>query len=104
MENKLIYLLLEIVAKNGNVKRLVHEGLSFRDIATLNNSLINKGLLIFIEEKIQLSEEGKKKHAELENIFKELDKDKWINKEEKSKIEKFGKDFIYLPSQLDLNI
>ncbi len=103
MNNKHKYLLLEIVFENGNVKRLKHEGLSFKEIANLTNTLINENLIIYQNDLVKLSKLGIEKHLELQPIYKEVNKDKWIEKENDSKIERLDTSFIYLPNQSEIH-
>ena len=103
MKNKYIYLLLEIIKNNGNVKRLTHEGLKFSEIADLTSEIISKKYADYNEDNIFLTELGLKSLAEFSENFKERDKNNWIIKEEKSKIKKLDKDFIYLPNQNELS-
>lgn len=103
MKNKNFYLLLNIIKKNGNVKRLIHENLDFKQIADLTNSALIENLISFDEETLVLTKSGEDLFNELDTKYKETNKDKWIKKEIKSKIIKFEKDFIYLPSQNDLD-
>ena len=76
MNNKNLYLLLDIVKKNGNVKRLIHEKLDFREIADLTNYAIANDLIFFNEETLVVSDKGNLLYNELEEKYKERDKDK----------------------------
>ncbi len=104
MNNKNLYLLLNIVKKNGNVKRLIHENLDFKEIADLTNQAIVNDLILFKEDNLILTTKGEMLYTKLEEVYKEKDKDKWIFKENISKIPKIEKDFIYLPNQKELNL
>lgn len=103
MNPKSTYLLLKIVKNNGNVKRLIHENLNFKEIADLTNIAMSEGLIIFNNENLILSALGEKKYSELLDKFKEQNKDKWIEKEIESKIPRLEKDFIFLPDQNELD-
>ncbi|PVV55983.1 hypothetical protein [Chryseobacterium sp. HMWF035] len=103
MKNKHIYLLLEIIKNNGNVKRLTHEGLRFSEIADLTSKVIADNYAEYIEDNIVLTEIGTQFLSTLTEDFKERDKNNWIIKENKSKIKKIDKDFIYLPNLKELS-
>ncbi|MAP55127.1 MAG: hypothetical protein CL605_09515 [Altibacter sp.] len=99
MNEKHLYILLNVVKNNGDIKRLTREGLSFKDIAELSNQAIKHEFLIYEEHSIAISEKGLKSIKKLDKKFKILDKNKWIEKESKSQISKLDKDFIFLPNQ-----
>lgn len=103
MKNKHIYLLLEIIKNNGNVKRLTHEGLRFSEIANLTSKVIEDNYAEYIEDNILLTEIGLKFLSKLGEDYKERDKNSWITEESKSKINKIDKDFIYLPNLKELS-
>ncbi|MGV2450034.1 UNVERIFIED_CONTAM: hypothetical protein POZ17_09235 [Ralstonia mannitolilytica] len=103
MKNKHIYLLLEIIKNNGNVKRLTHEGLKFSEIADLTLKVIENNYAEYKEDNILLTEIGMDFLSQLSEKFKEKDKNNWILKEIKSEINKLDKDFIYLPNQNELS-
>lgn len=97
-----IFLLLDIIKKNGNVKKLIHKGLDFTEIANLTNKLIEMDLIVYTEGQVKISPKGENTYSKLEKKFKIKDKDKWIEEENDSKIEKISKDFIYLPKLNEL--
>lgn len=103
MKNKHIYILLEIIKNNGNVKRLVHEGLKFSQIADLTSEIISNEYAKYKGDNIFLTELGLDYLSEFRENFKKREKESWIVKEEKSKISKIDKDFIYLPNQKELS-
>jgi hypothetical protein len=103
MKNKYIYILLEIIKNNGNVKRLTHEGLKFHEIADLTSEMISNEYAEYKDDKLLLTRTGEDKLVELNIKHKERDKNNWIIKEEKSMIEKIDKDFIYLPNQKEIS-
>ncbi|MBF8456894.1 hypothetical protein IV494_06825 [Kaistella sp. G5-32] len=103
MNKKYKVLLLHIIEANGNLNQLVREGLSYKSISELTESLVFENLLIFKDEKIKITELGLNFLETEKNIIKKEDKDSWIVEESKSKIPKIELDFIYLPDQNKLN-
>lgn len=102
-KTSLLYMLLSVIHSNGNVNRLIREGLSFKEIAEMTQVAISKGYVTYEGERMRLSNSGISLHAELAVEFKRTNKDKWIEKEEKSIIEKIDKNFVFLPNQNELH-
>lgn len=102
MTKKKLVLLLHIINSNGNIKRLLHEGLTFRDIAELTNSAIDNGYLIYRDQNVALTLEGIDFLTAEQQILKKVDKDQWIKKELSSEIQKLDKNVIFLPRQNEL--
>ncbi|MCH4896110.1 hypothetical protein E0494_05275 [Marinilabiliaceae bacterium JC040] len=103
MNEKILYTLLSVVKNNGDAKKLIHEGLSYQQIAEYTGEAINSGFIEYSDGVVQLAEKGEEKIASLDYKFKITDKNKWIKPKEKSKIkDKLPKDFIYLPHQNEL--
>jgi hypothetical protein len=106
MENeKFKYLLLHIVAGNGNVKRLVHEGYSYSEVFEFVHVLKSEGLLVSSENMLYLSEKGKTAYQALSKIHKPKAKKEWIQEDEASKIPTLHINSVFIPldSNLDLN-
>nr|WP_042297400.1 hypothetical protein [Nonlabens ulvanivorans] len=103
MKEEHLYILLNIVKNNGDIKRLTREGISFKEIAELSNQAIKSGFLMYQDSAISISELGIEKIKNLDLKFKTFDKSKWIEKETRSKIPKLDKNFIFLPNQKELD-
>ena len=101
LSNQKLYSLLYVINNNSNIKRLIHIGLTYSEIADIIKTLLEEKLILN-QEKLELTESGKKLFHELESEYKNTEKDKWIEKEKKSKIDKIDKDFIYLPDPKEL--
>lgn len=99
-ENK--YILLEIILKNGSINRLTNNGVSYDEISKLITLLISENLIEYKDEKISLTEKGMIELKSLEIIFKKKKKEEWILPDEKSKIAKLEKSFIFVPKQNEL--
>jgi hypothetical protein len=102
MKEKEIYLLLNAIKKNTDIKRLVREGLSYTDIAQLTKRAIANGLITYEDEKVNLSEQGAKLYEQIMDSYKRTNKEEWIEKAEKNRIEKIDKNFIFVPRQSEL--
>lgn len=99
LNNKDLYQLLYILKNNGNIKRLIRENITFIDIINNVKMLTNDFFLNNDNGKLSFTETGEKLFEELDREYKSRNKDKWIESEKKSKIEKLDIDFVYLPDQ-----
>ena len=102
MNDKHLYILLSVIKNNGDIKRLKREGISYQEIAQLTQKSIETNLIIYTDDLIELSEFGLNKLKELEKLYKEKNKELWIENEKESIIPKLEKDFIFLPNQNEL--
>ncbi len=102
MDEHKLYILLNLIERNGDVKQLIREGMSYEEIAVFTKIAIGKGYVSYKEDDVLISEDGHIKLQILAKKFKKTDKKKWIDKEEQSKIPKLEKDFIFLPNQDNL--
>lgn len=102
LNNNELYLLIHIIKFNGNLKKLIRNDISYVEIVKNMKVLIEDKYLSYEEGKLNLTEEGEKLYIELSKKYKNTDKNKWIEKELQSKIEKLDIDFIYLPNQNEL--
>jgi hypothetical protein len=104
MNEKYLYTLLIIVKKNGDALRLIREGLTYLEIADLTNTALDEGYIEFgKEDELITTAKGDIKILELESQFKKTNKREWISPENKSKIPKLDKDFIFLPHQNEIH-
>lgn len=102
MKEKEIYLLLNAIKKNTDIKRLVREGLSYSDIARLTKDAITNELVDYQDEKIQLSIKGNELYEQIKDNYKRTNKDEWIEKDLKSQIPRIDKNTIFVPRQNEL--
>lgn len=102
LNNNELYLLIHIIKFNGNLKKLVRNDIPYVEIVKNMKALIEDKLLSYEEGNLKLTKEGEKLYIELSKKYKNRDKDKWIEKELDSKIEKLDINFIYLPNQNEL--
>lgn len=103
MNKNALYILLSIIKTNGSVTRLIREGLDYKTIGEMTNQAISDGLVIYKDDIIFLSPEGEDLLGELDKKLKVLDKKKWIEPKNDSKIPTLGKDFVFLPQQDELH-
>lgn len=102
MKEKEIYLLLNAIKKNTDIKRLVREGLSYSDIARLTKEAITNRLVDYQDEKIQLSDKGTELYEQLKDNYKRTNKGEWIEKDFRSQIPPIDKNIIFVPRQNEL--
>jgi len=104
MNKKDIYIILTIVKNNGDAQRLIRAGLSYKQIADITNYSIKEKLIEFTDEnRLFITEKGDNMILELNKDFKIRDKNMWIEKENKSRIPRLEKDFVYLPNQNEIH-
>lgn len=102
MKEKEIYLLLNAIKKNTDIKRLIREGLSYSAIARLTKEAISNELVTYEDEKIHLSEKGEQLYEKIKDNYKRTNKEEWIEKEFKSQIKRIDKNAIFVPRQNEL--
>lgn len=102
MNEKLMYMLLSIVKKDGDVRQLLKEDIDYKEIGDLINKALELKFLAFQDEKIILTSTGNKKLAKDWINFKSTNKKDWILPDTKNKISKIGKYDIYLPDESEL--
>ncbi|UBM61322.1 hypothetical protein LA303_07780 [Candidatus Sulfidibacterium hydrothermale] len=102
MKEKEIYLLLNAIKKNTDIKRLVREGLSYTKIVELTKEVISNGFVTYDNDVITLSEKGELFYDKVKDSFKRINKEEWIEKDLKNKIPKLDKNVIFLPRQNEL--
>ncbi len=102
MKEENLYTLLDVIYKNGSVKRLTRNGISFNEIAKISEQAILDGLIINTSERIILTGNGIELLKSLEKKYKKTNKNEWIDKELKSQVKRIDKNFIFLPSQNEL--
>jgi hypothetical protein len=102
MEEKELYLLLNVIKNNGDIKRLVREGINYKEIAELTNEAISRKLVTYIDNQILLSDLGNSRFEEIKNNYKKTNKDEWIEKDKKNQIPGIEKNTIFVPRQNEL--
>ena len=88
-ENKLT-ILLHIIKNNGNVNKLVREGVSFKEITSLTNEAIEKEYLTYENEKISVTDKGTEFLKQTIEVIKKTNKNEWIEKDLKSQVNRIG--------------
>jgi predicted methyltransferase len=100
-QNKNLTLLLDVILRNGDIRKLINDGLDYQSIADLTKLALKDGYLQVDEGKIKVSKSG------LSFIEKNKDltiksKEDWIRPLDKSKIRRLEKNEIFLPKQDEL--
>jgi predicted transcriptional regulator len=96
-------LILNMIEDSGNIKRLLRENLSYKEISEITNKLVEDELLSYVEKKIILTKKGKEVLSKNKLLIKETNKENWIQPENRSRIKKYERNFIYLPNQTELD-
>lgn len=96
-------LMLNLIEDSGNIKRLLRENLSYKEISELTSKLVKDELLAYIDKKIILTDKGKKILTDSKHLIKETNKELWIQPENKSRVKKIERNFIYLPNLTELD-
>ncbi|MBL1220145.1 hypothetical protein JET18_04805 [Chryseobacterium sp. L7] len=100
LNNTDLYQLLYILKFNGALTKLVRNNISYIDIVNNIKNLTTENILNYVDQKITLTEKGENLFEKLSITYKSKNKDEWIVKESKSKLEeKIDIDFVYLPDQ-----
>lgn len=102
MTNENLYILLDIVFRNGSVKRLARAGIDYNEIAIQTGIAIKDELITYSEEKIILTDKGVELYKQLETTYKRTKKEEWIEKDKKNQIAKIDKNTIFVPRQNEL--
>ena len=102
MKNKNLYLLLEIILNKGDARRLVMEGLDYKEIGELTTLALQEELILFDNNTLILSTKGTDRYNADLKTFKKVNKDEWILPDNKSRISKIDKNTIFLPRQDEL--
>ncbi|WP_294278495.1 hypothetical protein [uncultured Chryseobacterium sp.] len=100
LNNNDLYQLLYVLKFNGSLTKLIRNEINYIDIVNTIKSLTNENIVSYINQKITLTEKGEKLLEELSLTYKSKNKEEWIKKESKSRLdEKLDLDFVYLPDQ-----
>ena len=102
MKDNKLTLLLHIIKSNGNINKLVREGVSFKEITNLTNNAIENAYLTYENEKVFVTEKGNDFLTQTTESIKKTNKNELIEKDLKSQVKRIDKNFIFLPRQNEL--
>mgnify|MGYP000190324201 CR=1 FL=1 len=102
MKENNLFILLDVIHRNGSVKRLTRNGIDFNQIAVETNQAIIDGLVTNNEKRIVLTDKGIELLRILETKYKKTNKNEWIEKDLKSQIPRIDKNTIFVPRQNEL--
>ena len=102
--NKQLLLYLNIIQTKGNILKLIHNGIRFKDIPNLTAEAIELSYLEYKDDKLVLSDAGKKILETENHLLKDRNHETWIEKEKSSMIPKIEEGFIFLPNQHNLQL
>ncbi len=104
MENQNLYILLDVIFRNGSVKRLARKGVDYNEIAIQTQNAIKNDLVSYDDQRVILTFKGVELLKQLEITYKKTKKEEWIEKDEKNRLDKNRreKNFIFVPRQTEL--
>lgn len=102
MTEEKLYIFLDIIFRNGSVKRLSREGVDYNEIAKQTQKAIENGLIEYNNERVILTSLGITRLKELESQYIKTNKNEWIEKDLKNQISRIEKNFIFVPRQNEL--
>lgn len=104
MEKENLYILLDVIFRNGSLKRLARKGVDYNEIANQTQIAIKNELVSYDKERVILTPRGLELLKQLEITYKKTTKSEWIEKDEKNRLGKNRreKNFIFVPRQNEL--
>jgi hypothetical protein len=104
MEKENLYILLDVIFRNGSLKRLARKGVDYNEIANQTQIAIKNELVTYDKERVVLTAKGLELLKQLEKTYKRTTKSEWIEKDEKNRLDKNRRDknFIFVPNQNEL--
>jgi hypothetical protein len=104
MEKENLYILLDVIFRNGSLKRLARKGVDYNEIANQTQIAIKNELVSYDKERVILTLKGLELLKQLEITYKKTNKSEWIEKDEKNRLDKNRreKNFIFIPRQNEL--
>ncbi len=104
MEKENLYILLDVIFRNGSLKRLARKGVNYNEIANQTQLAIKNDLVTYDKERVVLTAKGLELLKQLEITYKRTTKSEWIEKDEKNRLDKNRreKNFIFVPKQNEL--
>ncbi len=103
MKDAILFKLLLVVKGSGYITDLKKDGYSYVRIAEFFNYLDKEGLVEKKDDKLTLSNTGMKRLKELNKKYDRKHFNQWIVPEDRSRVDKLDKNFVYLPNQNELN-
>ncbi|KYG72882.1 hypothetical protein [Roseivirga echinicomitans] len=104
MEKENLYILLDVIFRNGSLKRLARKGVDYNEIANQTQIAIKDELVSYNKQRVILTPKGLELLKQLEITYKKTTKSEWIEKDEKNRLGKNRreKNFIFIPRQNEL--
>lgn len=103
MTDRYLYKLLEAVSRKTDIRKLVNEGIDYKQIGDLTTICLTQGYLIFEDKALTITAKGLEKIEIDSKRFKRINKNEWILPDEKSKRKKIDENDIFLPSESELD-
>jgi len=102
MDQKKIFQVLDVIHRNGAIRKLIHIGYNYSQVANVLEYLTENKLVYENEARIILTDTGIELYNGLSAEHKQTDKDSWIKIDEKNKIEPIEENTIFIPDQNEL--
>jgi predicted transcriptional regulator len=96
-----LYKMLITIKEQKNLQSLLRLGMTYRQIADFAKQISGEGFVQLTDKGIVITEKGEKLLEDLAGVNKKTNKEEWIEPEEKARVEKISRDFIFLPRQSD---
>lgn len=103
MNQKKIYEVVDVIHRNGAIKKLIHIGFNYSEVAEILEYLIENKFVIETDEKVLLSKIGIEFYNKLSKEHKQRNKEYWIKHHEESMIKILDKNTIFVPDQNELD-
>ncbi|WP_448103964.1 hypothetical protein [Pedobacter panaciterrae] len=103
LEKKIVIQLLHIINSDGDIKKLRHSGLTYRQIAELIDANVTNGNLDGNDDIVTITQQGKDLLQVNKGEIKERDKSKWIEIDFKNKMQQIDKEDVFLPRKNDMS-
>jgi len=103
MKDAILFKLLLVVKGSGNITDLRKDGHSYVRIAEFIQYLEEEELAEKKDGRFTLSDTGIQRLKELNKKYDRKHFNQWIVPEDRSRVDKLDKNFVYLPNQNELN-
>lgn len=104
MEEKILFMLMNIIKNNTSTRMLAREGFSYLQISKAMEVALEKKYIRYENNFLELTDKGKKYHEKYETHYKKRKKEDWIEKDLKNKIPQIDNNTIFVPSISEINL
>lgn len=104
MEEKILFMLMNIIKNNTSTRMLAREGFSYLQISKAMEVALEKKYIRYENNFLELTDKGIKYHEKYETHYKKRKKEDWIEKDLKNKIPQIDNNTIFVPSISEINL